>query len=689
MHALAGLVAVLALVAPAAPIVGLANVVAGGGYSASYSGQSAYTNVAPGDSGQASAIFFNDGTQTWLPGVVGLLVCASDKVTCGVSANGGFAKSWYTASVYASTTTVVVPGQNGYFTFNFAVPIATSPGTATAFYGDLGIISTGAVLRPQGYFHVNTTPFITTTLSPSDASVAVGAFQQFAVASAPVGSVVTWSVAGGCGAVTTTGLFAATAMNSLSQPCSVLAKVGTVTLRAPVTVYGAPTQMSCDIAPTSLAADGGSATAGTAIARITLRDANGNVAANATSPQISVVNVTPLLAQMSPLGLVTPSAGVVAVTMTTTAVPGSIQVSASTPGFAGCNAIATSVGAGTPAKTVATVAPATIAADGISTTELSVDVTDANGIRVATDNLTQITVAQTSVSGICNISSYSRGFDASISGASASVRVSQGRITLLVRSTTTPGQCQYAIFANNSSIAGTTAALTTRAVGAAARVVLLSTDSPHQAALVGTCGLLPPNTDPSCTTITVGVQDAQGALLTGDAGRTIYANIDPGSCNGGGGGDVVLRGSTSTTAGKATFVFSSAGSYRACSITFSTLNLTSVSVTATWTAGTADHLACAVTPTALPAGLTTVARVDVTVRDARGNVASDGTYPVTLNRVNGGSTTIQGAAFQYTSLGVASFTIVSYGLAGIDTYLPSLTAGSLRVGSTSCSVSVQ
>jgi len=39
-----------------------ANAIAGGGYSSSYSGESVFTNLGAGASGQFSAIFFNDGT---------------------------------------------------------------------------------------------------------------------------------------------------------------------------------------------------------------------------------------------------------------------------------------------------------------------------------------------------------------------------------------------------------------------------------------------------------------------------------------------------------------------------------------------------------------------------------------------------------------------------------------------------
>src|SRR5712691_11902190 len=131
-----------------------ANALAGGGKSSSYSGESVFTNLPAGASGQFSVIFFNDGSTTWQPGVVGLLVCAADKITCNVSSNATFAKNWFSGTVYATATTTVAPGQNGFFIYNFTVPSGTPPGTVTTFYGDVGIIATGTMLRPEGYFQV-------------------------------------------------------------------------------------------------------------------------------------------------------------------------------------------------------------------------------------------------------------------------------------------------------------------------------------------------------------------------------------------------------------------------------------------------------------------------------------------------------------------------------------------------------
>jgi len=43
--------------------------------------------------------------------------------------------------------------------------MVTSPGgTAITFYGDVGLIATGAELRPQGYFQTNTTPVVVANL---------------------------------------------------------------------------------------------------------------------------------------------------------------------------------------------------------------------------------------------------------------------------------------------------------------------------------------------------------------------------------------------------------------------------------------------------------------------------------------------------------------------------------------------
>jgi hypothetical protein len=148
---------VAALVASAPPAPAAA--VAGRGFDARYAGESVFTAVAAGESGQFSAIFFNAGTQPWAPGVVGLMVCLPDKTTCNVpSPNAAFASSWTSATAYATVATPVSPGQNGFFVYSFAVPAGTPASTETTFNGDVGLLATGELLHPEGYYQRNATP---------------------------------------------------------------------------------------------------------------------------------------------------------------------------------------------------------------------------------------------------------------------------------------------------------------------------------------------------------------------------------------------------------------------------------------------------------------------------------------------------------------------------------------------------
>ena len=86
--------------------------------------------------------------------------------------------------------------------------------------------------------------------------------------------------------------------------------------------------------------------------------------------------------------------------------------------------------------------------------------------------------------------------------------------------------------------------------------------------------------NPSCTTIVVTVQDVNGSLVTSDNGQSIGATMDTNTCTQAGGGNVILDSSTTTTSGKATFVFRSAGAYSGCTITFTRSGLSSVNATA-------------------------------------------------------------------------------------------------------------
>jgi hypothetical protein len=129
------------------------------GYDSRYAGESVFTALPAGSSGPLSAIFFNAGTQAWAPGVVGLMICLADKTTCNVaSPNAAYARNWYSRTIYATVTAPVQPGQNGFFVYDFLVPAGTQPNVVATFNGDVGLLSTGALLHPEGYFQQNTTP---------------------------------------------------------------------------------------------------------------------------------------------------------------------------------------------------------------------------------------------------------------------------------------------------------------------------------------------------------------------------------------------------------------------------------------------------------------------------------------------------------------------------------------------------
>ena len=667
-----------------------ANPVAGGGYSSSYAGESVFTQEAAGSSGQMSAIFFNDGSQAWSPGVVGLLVCASDKVTCNVPANQTFAQNWFSSTVYATVTTTVGAGQNGFFVYNFQVPAGTPSGTVTTFYGDVGLIATGAELRPQGYFQINTTPtpVLSLTLAPTSASVPVGGQQQFTLSGAPSGSTVAWNVNGGCGAVTNNGLFAATAMNSASQPCSVTASVGGATATAAVTVYGPAASLGCSATPTTIVANGGT-TGGVATAYVTLKDSNGNAVANGTNP-ITLTNVTPGLATVTPTGTVGATNGVATATVASTLTAGTIQISASSASLTGCNVQIVSGAPGSSAATKSSFTSNPIASDGVSTTTLRVDVTDANGNRNTADNSTVVTVSKDTGANVCNIIGVITGSGGSYGTSSGTATAVQGRVEFNVQATTTPGTCTFSATTNNASVAGSSASLQTQITGVANKLTVSSNDSPHPAAATGTCTVAGTgDTNASCTHIVVGVRDANGSLITNDNGRTITATFDTSSCTGAGGGTPVVSASTTTSGGLATFAIKSAGAYPACNITFSASGVTGVNALAAWTSGGVDHLACSFAPNPIVPDGASTSTGTVSAKDVNNNTVTSGSFSVNFTRTAGATTTLTTSNPQTTTAGNAYFTVKSQsGIVGTDTYTPSISSGT-TLPATTCSVSVQ
>jgi adhesin/invasin len=687
-----------------------ANAIAGGGYSSSYSGESVFTNQPAGGSGQFSAIFFNDGTQTWAPGVIGLLICAADKTTCNVtSPNAAYASGWFSSTVYATVSATVPPGSNGFFIYNFVVPTGTAAGTVATFNGDVGLIATGLETRPQGYFQINTTPSGTggLTISPSSASMPVGGTQQFTATGAPTGSTVNWSVTGGCGAITSAGLFAATATNSATQPCNVVATAGGLTGSVPVTVFGPASQIACTAVPTAATANGSN----TIVYTATLKDANGNTVSNASSPALQFANVTPTL--QTPVGnqTVTPTSGAASITLTTTTVAGNAQVSVSGGTLTGCNVIVPTTAPGSATKTTASLNRNPIAADGVSTSVLTISVTDANGNTVISDQTDVITATRdSSGSNVCKFTAVLTGTGSSVSDGSATATVVSGQVAFTLTAQTTPGTCLVAVTTNNSAVAGTSTTLTTQLTGAPNKLLINSNDTPHPAAnpLAVTCSkagfAAGTNTDPSCTIVRVTVNDVNGNRVTGATGAsaiTITAALDANTCTGAGGGSAVSVNPTdATSSGRSTFAFSSQGAYSACSVTFSAMAgtppsaLTSVTTTMTWTAGGADHLNCSFSPRTIVSDGSSTSAGTVRVRDVNGNTVTTGNYSISFSGTSTATTQVTSSP-QTSSNGSAVFTVKSIALAnGTDTYTPSITSGSsptlpLVAPNTTCQITAQ
>ncbi len=679
----------------AASTTASANALAGGGYSSSYSGESVFTNKAAGESGQFSAIFFNDGTQSWAPGVVGLLICLADKTTCNVaSPNAAYASGWFSSTVYATVSATVAPGQNGFFIYNFTVPAGTAPGTAATFNGDVGLIATGAELRPEGYYQINTTPSATgaLTISPTSAALPVGGQQQFTVTGAPAGSTTSWTVTGGCGAVTNLGLFAATAVNSPTQPCSVVATAGGLSASAAITVFGPATQIACSASKTTIPNDGSTSTTISG----TLKDANGNVVANDNSTAITFTNNTPtiLTASSSTPNLTGTEAagtrnaanGVASkVFLPVTGANGTGVISLSSGSLTGCTQQITVALPGAATTLSASFYLGTISAAPTSTSVLIVDVTDANGTVITSDNTTSITVSRDSGSAVCNISG---------GGSGGPTTVTAGEALFTVTATATPGTCGWTASANTVGVSTSSATLTTVLSGAPSKLAVAGNASPKVADGVSTLR------------VTVALQDANGNPVTTPALQVnVTATLGTG-CSGtkadGSTGQVTF--SDGTTAAKtsasgsyslyggttnyARFIFKS-NFATTCTVTFSDgSSVSSTTANITFTPGGAAALACRFNPDNIVSDGSSTSVATVSTVDANKNLASTDGVSVTFSG-SGSNTTQLTTSPQTTSGGIAQFTVKSSGTTnnGTDTYTATATVSG-ATATTTCKITV-
>jgi hypothetical protein len=671
-----------------------ANAITGGGYNSSYSGESVFTNQAAGTSGQFSAIFFNSGTQSWAPGVVGLLICDASKTTCNVAGpNQAYASGWFSGTVYATVSASVPSGSNGFFVYNFTVPAGTAPGTAATFNGDVGLISNGTELRPEGYFQINTTPGATGGLqiSPTSAALPVGGQQQFTVTGAPAGSTTTWTVNGGCGAVTNQGLFAATATNSPTQPCSVVASAGGSSASAAVTVFGPATAIRCSATKSTIPADGGNTIT---TVQGTLIDANGNVVSNDNSTSVTFTNNTPAVlgdrnsTQPSPR---TAQSGVASKDYTAIATGnnGTGIISLSSGSLTGCSQTITVTGPGAATQLAASFYLGTISADGTSKSVLEVDVTDANGVIVSSDNSDTITISRNTGSSVCA---------AAGAGSAGPTTVSAGSAFFTITSTATPGTCQWAATTNATGVAGATATLTTVITGAPQQLAIQGNASPKAAdgaaTLRVTVALRDANNNPDTTpadqvtvTATLG-SGCTGTKADGSSGTVTFSDGTTAAKTAATGS---YTGVTGASTNYARFVFKSTFATAGCTVNFTDgSSVNSTTATIVFTAGGPAGVACAFSPAYIVSDGSSTSIGTVSMVDGQKNLATQGTFSVSFSRTSGSSTTLLTSSPQSTSNGVASFTVRSSTaqVTSTDTYTATTTVAGTSTSGT-CNITQQ
>lgn len=286
-------------------------------YGAAYAGESSYTMAVPGAIVQYAVAYLNDGTATWEPGAVGLIVCDPDGTTCGEHATSTLAAAdWYAPDVFATVDGPVASGEIGFFTFAVGVPDGTPPGTMLALAGDVGLVETLAVFADRAFHEEVSVPVAgiaaRLTISGFDSPKKAGETITMAVDIDDVNvelvgeddaSVVTAlldpaSCTGAAGGPVTLGAQTATAADGrawftlhslgaypgchvrVSAP-GLLASAATITFTP-----GAPARLDCDVSPATLTQDAFASLA------VDVRDLFGNPVLPETAYTITLAKVS-------------------------------------------------------------------------------------------------------------------------------------------------------------------------------------------------------------------------------------------------------------------------------------------------------------------------------------------------------------------------------------------------------------
>jgi hypothetical protein len=264
---------------------------------------------------------------------------------------------------------------------------------------------------------------------------------------------------------------------------------------------------------------------------------------------------------------------------------------------------------GAPAKLGCTASPASIVSGSTQTSTLTVNVQDANGQNVTTDNGTSITVAQAGTAG---------SLDGKALGQPSTKVTVQGAatFTLAPPASGTTGTDQLSASALNLTGCLANVAFTAAGAPTSVTATLGQTEFPAGSA--------------QATSVTGTLKDASGATASFTSSKTMTFSVDnTGICNVAPASNTVSAGASSASA-----TVTTTGVPGSCTVTAAVAGLTSGSATlSVFSSGAAAKLVitsntCNATPTT-QASATSTCDVTVQVQDAAGNRVF-GPTPVTL-----------------------------------------------------------
>jgi hypothetical protein len=300
--------------------------------------------------------------------------------------------------------------------------------------------------------------------------------------------------------------------------------------------------------------------------------------------------------------------------------------------------------------------PATVVADGTTTSTITVTLLSSTNVALVGNT---VTLTQTSGPGTATIS------------AASGLSTSSGVVTFTVRSTTA-GADVFRATDTTDTVVITQTATVTFTPGSA--IAAMSTLTPTSASIVAN--------GTSTQVLTVTAKDAYGNTLTsGGATVTITKYSGTGTIiptptpTDNGDGTYTATVIAPTIAGSGDFVATLGGSV----VQSGTANQTQAVIT--YTGGTASALSTvSASPTSVPADGATTSTITVTLKDSGGNPVPVKT--VTLTQTSGpGTATISAASGLSTSSGVVTFTVKS-STAGADVFQARDTTDSFTVTQT-------